>query len=53
MQAALLSYALFTVLLLLLVIVVLIIIGVKSLRAFLRDRQVGSKPNGKGRPLDP
>jgi hypothetical protein len=53
MQAALISYAIFTAVILLLVIVVFIIAGVRSLLAFLRKRQARTKNSGNGLSLGP
>jgi hypothetical protein len=53
MQAALISYAVFTAVVLLLVIVVFIIVSVRSLLAFLRGRQAKTKNSGSGQSLGP
>jgi hypothetical protein len=53
MQAAFISYAIFTAVILLLVIVVFIIVGVRSLQEFLRRRQARTKNSGNGPSLGP
>jgi hypothetical protein len=53
MQAALISYAMFTAVFLLLIIIVLIIVAVRSLLAFIRGPQAKDKNRSSGQPLSP
>jgi len=52
MQAALISYAMFTAVFLLLVIIVIIIVAVRSLLAFIRGPRAKDKNHSSGQPLN-
>ena len=53
MQAALISYAVFTAVLLLLVIILVVIVAARSLLAFIRRGQAKGKNRSGGQPLGP
>jgi hypothetical protein len=52
MQAALISYAMFTAVFLLLVIIVIIIVAVRSLLTFIRGPRAKDKNGSSGQPLN-